>query len=159
MVAPHRRGSNCCRLRQGTWLMIGLWGRPSRSMAFPIIYLLSLICLLPCTCFPHSSTVPPGFVPFRPIALCRGSGSRSSPSPHGGGILPPHRGHDPPRRGRGRCPDGCTSHRPLSGPPASRYRAESLPRTQRGSCSSMGGALRSSSRFSSFVAVSPRFHP
>jgi hypothetical protein len=43
-------------------------------MAFPVFSLLSLICLLLWARFPHSNTAHPRFVPFRPVAVCRGSG-------------------------------------------------------------------------------------
>ena len=97
------------------WSMEGPWSGPGRSMAFPIFPLPSLIRLLPCARFPRSNTAHLRFIPFRHVALCRGSGSRSSPHTHGG-VLPPRRRHEPPRRGRGRFPDGRTSHRLSSGP-------------------------------------------
>src|SRR5919107_689037 len=77
MVASRRRGSICCQLRQGTWLMKSLWSRPGRSMAFPVFSLLSLVCLVPWAGFhivkrlirDSSSSGPSHFVADREVGL------------------------------------------------------------------------------------------
>src|SRR5215211_8270131 len=107
--------------------MESLWSRSSWLMAFPIFSLLSLSTthfswVSSILISSHRATIV-RFIPARPDAVYRCSqrrGSWSSPSPHGSVLLPPRR-HELLRRGQGRCPDGRTSHRLLSGPSTSRY--------------------------------------